>query len=618
MTPSIRCAICVVLSVLLTGSVEARTVAVVVGINQYQSPSISGLRAAVSDAEGFAEALELHVGCEPQDVVLLTSATDRLDRRPTLGSIVKMLEWGGNITGPDDTFIFYFAGHGITRWGESYLLPMDADTTSAAVAAATAMPLDLVQKLLGEIKCRHQIVIMDCCRNEPELARGEEDNALTSAMVRDIEVVARAGHEQAGAQSSWVLFSCSAGERAYERPDGRNGVFTYFLIEGLAGAAAREGQVTVADLCAYVEEHVPPCFEREPGFPPGASQRPWHRSEGTGSVVLARVPAEVQTGDIISHLGNTGPAFETGMTPVSLGWGADSAAYPNRFVVNPIDGAEMVWVPAGRYWNGVGFEAALARLWEETGWSEEWWTWSFQLEFKGCPVELSEGYWIYRHEVTIGQYGEFLAATGYSPHELWPEFEAHTLLPVNLVTWYDATAYSRWAGGCLPTEAQWECAACGPEQCRFPWGDQWDSTRCCSAEYWAQRPLRDIAAHLSWLRELGFDPEHMDQWRSTQALIAAKYMKPVGSFPSDQSWCGALDMAGNVAEWCANRIYFYSDFGGGGAVDPAGPTSGDARMVRGGSWLAPGFECRTTHREAMGFPGVRAAGWGFRSIRRYH
>ena len=56
--------------------------------------------------------------------------------------------------------------------------------------------------------------------------------------------------------------------------------------------------------------------------------------------------------EVASSLGGRGPAFEAGMTPSSLGWGGDEAAYPERFVVNPKDGAEMVWVPAGEFQMG--------------------------------------------------------------------------------------------------------------------------------------------------------------------------------------------------------------------------------------------------------------------------
>jgi hypothetical protein len=75
--------------------------------------------------------------------------------------------------------------------------------------------------------------------------------------------------------------------------------------------------------------------------------------------------------EIESHLDNRGPAFEAGLTPAKLGWGADDKAYPDRFVVNPMDGAEMVWLPAGRFRMG-STQKEINRLWQENGWDPEW------------------------------------------------------------------------------------------------------------------------------------------------------------------------------------------------------------------------------------------------------
>ena len=53
--------------------------------------------------------------------------------------------------------------------------------------------------------------------------------------------------------------------------------------------------------------------------------------------------------DLLSHMGNTGPKYESGITPNAFGWGPDDRAYPDKFVVNPVDLAELAWVPAGRF-----------------------------------------------------------------------------------------------------------------------------------------------------------------------------------------------------------------------------------------------------------------------------
>ena len=266
---------------------HARIVAVVIGIDAYDSRSIGGLSAAVKDATGLAEALEC-TGTAREDIRVMTSEEPLGSPcRPTGVDIALAIDWARRRVREGDTFLFYYAGHGISRWGKSYLLPVDARTETPQVAATTSIALEHLANLLSDVRCAHQVTIMDCCRNDPEVARGDEDNRATLGFVRDVEVVGRAGHGHAGAKSSWVMLSCSRGERAFERPDGSHGVFTHFLVEGLLGAAARGGALTVADLCEYVERRVPEYIASQPHFRKGTTQTPWHKSEGTGTVVLA-------------------------------------------------------------------------------------------------------------------------------------------------------------------------------------------------------------------------------------------------------------------------------------------------------------------------------------------
>ncbi|MBN1205900.1 MAG: SUMF1/EgtB/PvdO family nonheme iron enzyme [Myxococcaceae bacterium] len=138
--------------------------------------------------------------------------------------------------------------------------------------------------------------------------------------------------------------------------------------------------------------------------------------------------------------------------------------------------------------------------------------------------------------------------------------------PVVCVSWEQAAAYCRHAGGALPTEAQWEKAARGEDGRVFPWGDTWEPLRANSGE--------------------GEHPNTLDGHATTA---------PVGSFPSGASPYGALDMAGNVWEWVADW-YAEDAYSHGPSRDPRGPETGTARIMRGGGYAANSFAQRTTKR----------------------
>ena len=134
-------------------------------------------------------------------------------------------------------------------------------------------------------------------------------------------------------------------------------------------------------------------------------------------------------------------------------------------------------------------------------------------------------------------------------------------MPVAGVDFFEAERYCAFAGGRLPTEAQWERAARGADRRRFPWGQQFNDR---------------LANHRS-------------------PIDGFRYLAPVGSFPAAASPHGLFDMAGNVWEWTRDRFDAES-YSTDRSVDPEGPATGGERVTRGGSWRSSADLLRTTLR----------------------
>ena len=195
-----------------------------------------------------------------------------------------------------------------------------------------------------------------------------------------------------------------------------------------------------------------------------------------------------------------------------------------------------------------------------------------------------DAFWMDQTEVTNTQYqkcvasgsctnpsseGSFTRPRYYASDDQYADF------PVIHVNWYQATTYCTWAGGRLPTEAQWEAAARGTDGRTFPMGD------------------------------------HVDKDSANYAGFVGDTAR-VGSYPSGSSPYGVLDMAGNVWEWVFD--WYGQDFYRRSPNrNPTGPPSGSSRVLRGGSWEDDTDLLRSANRN-FNDPHASTTTWGFRCV----
>jgi hypothetical protein len=223
-------------------------------------------------------------------------------------------------------------------------------------------------------------------------------------------------------------------------------------------------------------------------------------------------------------------------------------------ILDPRDPAGYVDIPSGRY-----------------PFQDDW-------------IEIEEAYQLGRYPVTNSQFEKFIEDGGYETQNHWSDegwkwlqkaqvteprfYHDHRLdapnQPVVGVSWYEAEAYCRWAGGRLPSEQEWEAAARGSKTREYPWDGPWVDGICNTHE------------------------------------AGLGTTSPIGLFPrSRQADFGLEDLAGNVWEWCEDEVN-------------EGVFSGN-RLLRGGSWFGDSRFARAAIRDDFD-PDFRFSGIGFRVL----
>ncbi len=225
---------------------------------------------------------------------------------------------------------------------------------------------------------------------------------------------------------------------------------------------------------------------------------------------------------------------------------------------NPQDGLKYAWIAPGNFTMGCSPG--------DTGCSDP--------EKPAHQVTLTAGYWIGQTEVTVGAYKRFTATGKVKLPRAAPKLDRgwkKDNFPIVDITWDESNQYCAWAGGRLPTEAEWEYAARGGS---------------LEARYGA---LGEIA----WNKDNAENHTHEGAGKLANAY-------------------GLFDTLGNVWEWVSDwydpKYYQTSP-----AQNPPGPAAGQEKVLRGGSWIVDPKLLRVSERYAIQ-PDARSDYFGFRCV----
>ena len=263
--------------------------ALIVGVDTYEDKQISPLYAASNDANALAAAFTRYAGFPKEQVILLAS-NQPAERQPTRGNVLLRLANLSRLIPKDGLLLLAFAGHGIERNNQAFLLPSDAKMSdNIRILQSTALSVNEIKEWVQEMGVKQVLILLDACRNDPTAGRSESPNPMTEAYRQGFDFDSRNGQVEAFA----TLYATRVGQRAYEYAEKKHGYFSWAIVEALKGRAANErGEVTLGSLERYIQEVVPRQIAVDLGS--GKDQRPFADVRGykAGELVLAKVDAQ--------------------------------------------------------------------------------------------------------------------------------------------------------------------------------------------------------------------------------------------------------------------------------------------------------------------------------------
>ena len=534
--------------------------AFLVGVKQYDKTQLNSLSYTEADAMALAGALKT-AGYDDANIVLMTQTLGASNVRqlPTSQQIRKELHLLLGELESDDTLLLAFSGHGVQFRNERdfYFCPMDANLNDRSTLISLGEVYDVLSKP-QKCKAQSKVLLVDACRSNPQSSLSK---AASKIELEPAGIVLQTDPPGGVA----ALFSCSRGQNSYEHPDLEHGIFTNFVIEAFSGKGDldEDGEMSLAELEQYSVKQT----QRFARLGLGVRQTPERRGTTRGLTSIA-------------------------------GFGIAPSTLRNSI------GMKLALIPQGDFLMG-SHASEVGRLSDESQ----------------HGVRITQSFYIGVHEVTVGQFKQFVAATNYkteaetdgrggigfklaSGHTQgekyswrdigFPQSDKH---PVVNVSWNDAAAFCGWLSRIegvtyrLPTEAEWEYSCRAGTITAYHHGNDEEGLAAVGNEN-----VRGLQEDFSTAPAVALDDGEV-------------MASPVGRFRANAF--GLYDMDGNVVEWCSD---WYGDYPGGVRVDPAGPSSGVHRVIRGGSRFSPAKDCRSSYR-SLALPSHRSYYHGFRVVR---
>lgn len=394
---------------------SGRRWAVVIGVNKYLDPQIPSLEYCVADARLMARTLREQCGYEANRILVLTDDQSADHLQPLCINLRKQIVGWLRNAEPDDTVLVFFSGHGfLDDRGQGFLAPKDCELAHLGL---TGYRTDDLRDALQQCKATQKILLLDCCH---------------AGAHKGVEVVGKSGEELgaafAQAQGLITLASCGKSETSREWRDRGQGLFTYFMAEGLAGAADfdHNGLVDSDEAYRYALDKVSTTAQ----LTLNAQQRP-----------VRHIPPDVVGVFVLSRVS---------------GGTIDKPREPPRLLVNS-QGMKLVLVPAGGFTMG-----------SPPGEGND-------NEHPAHHVNITRPFYIGQTEVTQRQFQAIMhrnpsAFSAGGKKADYVSGQDTSDLPVESVSCDEALEFCRQLSAIehlpegtyrLPTEAQWEYAARG-------------------------------------------------------------------------------------------------------------------------------------------------------------